>query len=92
MDPISGFYIRLVFTLPPRESKLQYKICVHFRNNFPALHPCYPLILKSVKKIANLQQKQLKFSCLGRSSLIEIESSTSKLAAAVLSGLEFHNN
>ena len=32
MDPISGFDIRLVFTLPPRDSTLQYK-----RNNLPCL-------------------------------------------------------
>ena len=34
MDPISGFDICLVFTLPPRDSTLQYKRCVHFWNNF----------------------------------------------------------
>ena len=27
--PMSGFGIRLVFTLPPRDSSLQYKRCVH---------------------------------------------------------------
>ena len=37
MDPISGFDIRLVFTLPPRDSTLQYKRCVHFWNNFPCI-------------------------------------------------------
>ena len=35
MDPMSGFDIRLVFTLPPRDRTLQYKRCVHFWNNFP---------------------------------------------------------
>jgi len=33
-------YIRLVFTLPPRDSTLQYKRCkrcVHFWNNFPCI-------------------------------------------------------
>ena len=35
MDPMSGFDIRLVFTLPPRDSTLQYKRCVHFWKNFP---------------------------------------------------------
>jgi len=29
MDPMSGFNIRLVFTLPPSDSTLQYKRCVH---------------------------------------------------------------
>ena len=37
MDPMSGFDIRLVFTLPPRDSTLQYKRCVHFWNNFPCI-------------------------------------------------------
>ena len=35
MDPMSGCNIRLVFTLPPRDSTLQYKRCVHLWNNFP---------------------------------------------------------
>ena len=35
MDHMSGFDICLVFTLPPRDSTLQYKRCVHFWNNFP---------------------------------------------------------
>ena len=39
MDPMSGFGIRLVFTLPPRDSTLQYKRCVHFWNNFPCIAP-----------------------------------------------------
>ena len=30
MDPMSDFDIRLVFTLDPRDSTLQYKRCVHF--------------------------------------------------------------
>ncbi len=33
-DPMSGYNIRLVFTLPPRDSTLQYKRCIHFWNNF----------------------------------------------------------
>ena len=37
MDPMSGFDIRLVFILPPRDSTLQYKRCVHFWNNFPCI-------------------------------------------------------
>ena len=35
MDPMSGFDIRLVFTLPPSDSTLQYKRCIHLWNNFP---------------------------------------------------------
>ena len=35
MDPISGFDIPLVFTLPPRDSTLQYERRVHLWNNFP---------------------------------------------------------
>ena len=37
MDPMPGWNIRLVFTLPPRENTLQYKRCVHFWNNFPGI-------------------------------------------------------
>ena len=35
-------HARLVFTLPPRDSTLQYKRCVHLEINFLALHPCSP--------------------------------------------------
>ena len=34
---MSGFDIRLVFLLVPRDSTLQYKRCVHFWNNFPCI-------------------------------------------------------
>ena len=37
MDLMSGWDIRLVFTLPPRDSTLQYKRCVHLWNNFPCI-------------------------------------------------------
>ena len=37
MDPMAGFDIRLLFTLPPRDSTLQFKRCVHFWNNFPCI-------------------------------------------------------
>ena len=37
MDPMSGCNIRLVFTLPPSDSTLQYKRCVHFWNTFPCI-------------------------------------------------------
>ena len=39
MDSMSGCDIRLtlVFTLPPRDRTLQYKRCVHLRNNFPCI-------------------------------------------------------
>ena len=37
MDPMSGFDIRLVFTLPPSDSTLQCKRCVHLWNNFPCI-------------------------------------------------------
>ena len=38
MDPMSsGFDIRLVFTLPLRDSTLQYKRYVHLWNNFPCI-------------------------------------------------------
>ena len=37
MDPMPGFDIRLVFTLPPRDSTLQYKRCVHLWSIFPCI-------------------------------------------------------
>ena len=37
MDPMSGLDIRLVFTLPPRDSTLQYKRCEHLWNNFSCI-------------------------------------------------------
>ena len=37
MDPMSGFDICLMFTLPPRDSILQYKKCIHLWNNFPCI-------------------------------------------------------
>ena len=37
MDPMSGFDIRRVFTLLPRDSTLQYKRCVNLWNNFPCI-------------------------------------------------------
>ena len=47
MDPMSGCAIRLVFTLPPRDSTLQYKRCVHFWNNFPCIITSVDFILWS---------------------------------------------
>ena len=37
MDPISDLYNHLVFTLPPRDSTLQYKRCVHLWYKFPCI-------------------------------------------------------
>ena len=37
MGPMSGVDIRPVFTLPPRDSTLQFKRCVHLWNNFPCI-------------------------------------------------------
>ena len=37
MDPMLGFDIRFLFTLPPRDSTLQYKRCVHLWNTFLVL-------------------------------------------------------
>ena len=43
MYPISGCDIRLVFTLPPRDSTLQYKRCEHLWNNFLCISTLYIL-------------------------------------------------
>ena len=40
-----GCDIRFVFTLPPRDSTLQYKRCVHLWNNFPCI---ITLVLRSL--------------------------------------------
>ena len=37
IDPMSGCDICLVITLPPRDSTLQNKRCVHLKNNFPCI-------------------------------------------------------
>ena len=58
MDPMSGCNIRLVFTLPPRDSTLQYNRCVHFWITFLALHPC---ILYSLTKFL---YKHIRLDCL----------------------------
>ena len=41
MDPMSGCDTRLVFTLPPRDSTLQYKRCVQnvYQNKLTPPHP-----------------------------------------------------
>ena len=44
MDPMSGCNIRLVFTLPPRDSTLQYKRCVQLWNNSPYITPLVEVI------------------------------------------------
>ena len=52
MDPLSGCYIRLVFTLlPARDSSLQYKRCVHLWNKFPCIITLSILMFASNCKI-----------------------------------------
>jgi len=46
MNPMSGCNIRLVYTLPPWDSTLQYKRCEHFWNNFPCITFLYLIIWK----------------------------------------------
>ena len=48
MDPMSDFYIRLVFTLPPIDSTLQYKDAYTSEITFLALNPCFYLYIKTV--------------------------------------------
>jgi len=45
---LKPFDIRLVFTLPPRDSTLQYKRCVHFWNNFPCTCVSFGVVQKPV--------------------------------------------
>ena len=58
IDPMSGFDIRLVFTLPPSDSTLQYKRCVHFWNNFP----CITSLVVSIKALYDQQKMILSIS------------------------------
>ena len=37
IESMSGCDIRLVFTFPPKDSKLQYKKCAQIWNNFPCI-------------------------------------------------------
>ena len=58
-DPLSGVFIRLVFTFPPRDSTLQYKRCIHLWNNFPCI-----ITLIVIIQIISLN-KVLSFRFLG---------------------------
>ena len=60
MDPMSGCDIRLVFTLLPRDSTLQYKKCVQLWNNFPYITPL--TYMKSDR--VNLVAPASSFKCL----------------------------
>ena len=53
MDHMSGCDIRLVFTLPPRDSTLQYKRCVHLWNKFPCIITLIKRIIKLVPCFLN---------------------------------------
>ena len=59
MDPMSGCNIRLVFTLPPRDSTLQYKRCVHFWNNFPCITSLGLMICQWSLTLANVKRCML---------------------------------
>ena len=56
MDPMSGFDIRLVFTLPPKDSTLQYKISVYTSEiTFLALVPCCWCCRRIIKESCRFQ-------------------------------------
>jgi len=63
MEPMSGCNICLVFTLPPRDSTLQYKRCVHFWNNFPCIKS---LIFILVVNPLNSLEENNSFASLSR--------------------------
>ena len=55
MDPMLGFHIRLVFKLPPRDSTLQQKRCVHIWNNFPWIRTLLqPNLITLIVEIASV--------------------------------------
>ena len=56
MNSLSGCDIRLVFTFPPKDSKMQYKKCVHLWNNFPCIST-----LKDLKHFPVLQLLKCMF-------------------------------
>jgi len=62
MDPMSGFDIRLVFTLAPRDSTLQYKRCVHFWNNFPYITSLIQLKKQLISEKPSLNMGNNKMS------------------------------
>ena len=64
MDPTSGCDIRLVFTLPPRDTTLQYKRCVHLWNNFPCI------ITLQTKNICFISKFSWTFLTLKRCSAV----------------------
>ena len=59
MDPISGCNIRLVFTLPPKDSTLQWKKCVHLWNNFP----CISTLVLMMIQISQSVESSSTFFC-----------------------------
>ena len=50
MDRMSGFDIRLVFTVPPRDSTMQYKRFWHLWNNFPCINTLIYRFLSNCKR------------------------------------------
>ena len=76
MDPMSGGNIRLVFTLPPRDSTLQYKRCVHFWNNFL----CITSLNQKIQIVVLDGSHQTKdFAVLNKSSKLPANKSASSL-------------
>ena len=70
MDPMSGFDIRLVFTLPPRDSTLQYKRCVHLWNDFSCITTLVnPIYLSIFLKENNNNNKNKNSKKEGKDSL-----------------------
>ena len=60
MDPMKGFDIRLVFTLPPKDRTLQYKRCVHLWNSFPCITTSVDLVLK-IDETFHKQEESILF-------------------------------
>jgi len=72
--PCPDFDIRLVFTLPPRDSTLQYKRCVHLWNNFPWIRTLgllfnnlklhFLFYLRQIYQQKKYEREKAKKSCL----------------------------
>jgi len=72
MDPMSGCDIRLVFTLPHRDSTLQYKIWVHLWNNFPYIITLHAD--KSLKKLFFLKIIPIRYFIEDKEDQSELKS------------------
>ena len=84
MDLMSGCDIRLVFTLPPRDSTLQYTRCVHPWNHFPFIITLSESIPALKDICEHLSQTDLTVLVLSRTpELVDLRTFYTDLSANV---------